>query len=55
MDNSDLILLAGLGVAAAGLAIAIPPWPARPVWLSMLLGVVATVLGLLVFLVVALR
>lgn len=55
MTNSELLLLAGLGVFAAGLAVAIPPWPTRPVWLTTVLGVVAAVLGALVFLVVLLR
>lgn len=54
MDNTDLIMLAGLGVLAAGLALAIPAQP-RAVWLPQLLGVVAAVLGALVALTVIVR
>ena len=43
----------GLGLAAAGLAILLPPTLPRPVWVNILLGIVAVVLGLLVVLVVA--
>jgi len=55
MTNADLILILGVGVLAAGLALAIPGVPQRPVWLPQLLGVVAAVCGLLSMLLVLLR
>ena len=55
MNNSDLILLLGIGLLAAGVGLAIPPWPTRPVWFVPILGVVAAVLGGIAFLVVAFR
>lgn len=55
MSNADLILLLGIGLLCAGAAIAIPPWPGRPVWFTAVLGVAAAVLGGVAFLVVAFR
>jgi hypothetical protein len=55
MTNAELILLLGIGLLAAGVGLAIPPWPTRPIWMVPILGVVAAVLGGIVFLVVALR
>lgn len=55
MDNADLILLLGIGLLAAGLALAVPATPPRPPWLPMLLGVVAAAIGLVALLVVAFR
>lgn len=55
MSNTDLILLLGIGVLAAGLGLALPPWPNRPAWVTTLLGVAAAVLGGIAFLVVAFR
>lgn len=55
MSNADLILLLGLGVLAVGLGLALPPWPNRPTWVTMLLGVIGAVLGGIAFLVIAFR
>ncbi len=55
MTNGELILLLGIGLLAAGVALAIPPWPNRPVWFTPVLGVAAAVLGGIAFLIVAFR
>jgi hypothetical protein len=55
MDNGDLIVVLGLGVAAVGVALALPPLPPNRAWVQAVLGVVAAVAGLLAFLVVVTR
>jgi hypothetical protein len=55
MDNGDLLLLLGVGLAAVSLAVLLPPTVARPAWVNTLLGIAGAVLGVLVVLVVALR
>src|SRR5262245_61151781 len=47
MDNNDVLVLYGFGLACAGLALLVPVAGARPAWVVPLLGVVAAVLGLL--------
>jgi tetrahydromethanopterin S-methyltransferase subunit C len=55
MTNAELILLLGIGLLSAGVGLSIPPWPTRPIWVTPLFGVIAAVLGGIVFLTVALR
>lgn len=54
MDNADLILILGLGIACVALAVVLPGHP-RATWLPLLLGIIGAVLGLLAVLTVALR
>lgn len=55
MDNGDLIVMLGVGLAVTSLAVVLPPHPSRPVWLPMVLGIVGCVIGLLVALLVFTR
>ena len=58
MDNSDLLVILGIGLTCAGLAVLLPPQfgtTPRPVWLPIVLGVAAAVAGALVFLTVVFR
>lgn len=55
MDNADLIVVLGIGLTAAGAALALPPMPPNRAWIQSALGVVAAVAGLLAFLVVLTR
>lgn len=55
MDNADLIVVLGFGLVAVALAVILPPVPSRPVWLPLVLGIAAAVLGLLAALTVLVR
>ena len=58
MDNSELIMVLGVGLLCAGLALVLPPqWGTtpRPAWVPVLLGAVAAVAGALAFLTVLVR
>ncbi len=62
MNNTDLLLIVGIGLIAAGLAHLLPftaggqvTHASRPVWLPVLLGAVAAVAGAVTVLVIAFR
>lgn len=55
MTNAELLLVTGLGLVLTSLAVILPPVPARPLWLPLVLGIAGAVCGALVFLTVLLR
>jgi len=55
MNNTELILLLGIGLAVAALGLVWPTSSPRPVWVPMVCGVAAASLGVVVILTIAFR